>query len=351
MGATVRTKTDHLADSQALFDALEKKPYSYDFFQAMRKLECHFPDKPRWGMALRPADEPIRLGQEPSMSFAPASLSAFVREGSAPPRLEVRFFGLLGPNGPLPLHLTEYARHRLMHVGDATFARFLDIIHHRFLSLFYRSWAQAQPTVNLDRRADDRFAVYVGALVGHGMPSLRQRDAIPDNAKMFHAGALGRQVRNADGLAAILTEFFKLPISVEQYVGHWMALPESEQSQLRNNQLGRTTVIGKRVWDRQGKFRLHIGPLTWQQFEDFLPTGKALPALLDWVRLYTNGELFWDARLLLKREELPATKLAKSGRLGWTSRLGKRTQAGDAGELILDVERLLKRQDSSMQAA
>jgi len=276
------------------------------------------------------------------MSFAPASLSAFVMNGSAPPRLEVRFFGLLGPNGPLPLHLTEYARHRLMHVGDATFARFLDVIHHRFLALFYRSWAQAQPTVNLDRRADDRFSTYVGALVGHGMPSLRQRDAIPDNAKLFNAGALGRQVRNADGLASILTAFFKLPIRVEQYVGHWMDLPVSEQSQLRNNQLGRTAVLGKRVWDRQGKFRLHIGPLDRKQFEDFLPTGKALPALLDWVRLYTNGEMFWDARLLLKRPELPTTELAKSGRLGWTSWLGSRKSSADADDLILDVERLLK---------
>jgi type VI secretion system protein ImpH len=315
----------------------------------MRRIECHFPNKPRWGTALRPADEPIRLGQEPSMSFAPSSLSGFVVEGSAPPRMEVRFFGMLGPNGPLPLHLTEYARHRLLHVGDATFARFLDVIHHRFLALFYRSWAQAQPTVNLDRRNDDRFSTYVGALVGHGMPSLRQRDAIPDNAKLFNAGVLGRQVRNADGLGSILTEFFKLPVRVEQYVGHWMALPVSEQSQLRNSQLGRTAVVGKRVWDRQGKFRLHIGPMTQKQFEDFLPTGKALPALRDWVRLYTNGELFWDARLILKREELPDSKLGKTGRLGWTGWLGKPKQSADVDDLVLDVERLMSGRGVSAQ--
>ena len=126
-------------------------------------------DKPRWGDALRPVDEPVRLGQDPDLSFAPAPLASFeLGQDGAPPRLQVRLFGLLGPNGPLPLHLTEYARERLRHAGDPTLSRFLDLFHHRFLALFYRAWAQAQPHVNRDRPNDDRFAVYVGAFVGHG---------------------------------------------------------------------------------------------------------------------------------------------------------------------------------------
>lgn len=72
--------------------------------------------------------------------------------------MEVRFFGMLGPNGPLPLHLTEYARSRSIHAGDQTLVRFLDIFHHRFMALFYRAWAQAQPTVSLDRPGEDRFS-------------------------------------------------------------------------------------------------------------------------------------------------------------------------------------------------
>jgi hypothetical protein len=34
---------------------------------------------------------------------------------SSVPKLFVNFFGLMGPNGPLPIHLTEYARERLQH--------------------------------------------------------------------------------------------------------------------------------------------------------------------------------------------------------------------------------------------
>ena len=104
----------------------------------------------------------------------------------------MRLFGLLGPNGPLPLHITEYARERMRHAGDQTLSRFLDIFHHRFVTLFYRAWAQAQPHVNHDRPAEDRFASYVGAFVGLLPAAFRERDALPDLAKFFHAGALIR---------------------------------------------------------------------------------------------------------------------------------------------------------------
>src|SRR5690242_5058102 len=135
------------ADPLSFFRALAEKPYDYDFYQALRRIECLFPDKPRLGRALRPVDEPVRFGQEASQSFAPAAISAFVAgEAGKPPRLEQRFFGMFGPNGPLPLHLTDYARERIIQGGDPTFARFVDIFHHRFLELFYRAWAQAQPT-------------------------------------------------------------------------------------------------------------------------------------------------------------------------------------------------------------
>src|SRR5437773_12086233 len=97
-----------------IFDRLARAAYQFDFFQVMRRLECAFREKPRLGEAARPADEPLRLGQEASMIFAPAPLAGLrpSRTGG-PPWLLVNFSGLLGPNGPLPLHLTEYARDRL----------------------------------------------------------------------------------------------------------------------------------------------------------------------------------------------------------------------------------------------
>lgn len=113
----------------------------------------------------------MRLAQEPSLAFAPATLAAFDpgNEDRAP-RLTEYFLGLFGPHGPLPVHLTEYARDRLRNHGDRTFARFADLFHHRMLGLFYRAWADTQPTVSFDRPETDRFNVYVGPSSGWECP-------------------------------------------------------------------------------------------------------------------------------------------------------------------------------------
>jgi type VI secretion system protein ImpH len=327
------------------FRALAAAPYRYDFFQVLRRMEALFPNQPRLGAALRPKDEPVRLAQEPSLSFAPATLSGFRGPDDESPcaRMEVRFFGLLGPNGPLPIHLTEYARGRLLHANDRTFSRFLDLLHHRFLALFYRAWAQAQPTVSLDRPREDRFSAYVGALFGLGAPAVRNRDSVSDLAKLFYSGLLARHVRNADGLAQVLADFFRVPIGIEQFVGHWMTLPVSERTRLGETSasLGRGAMLGARVWDRQHKFRIALGPLSLAQYESFLPRGSAIGKIVSWVRQYLSFELEWDMRLVLKRAEVPHTRLGQYGRLGWTTWLGKREPRGaDVDDLKLAPEQL-----------
>lgn len=336
------------SDPVTRVDALQRiasAPWRHDFFQAMRWLETQFADQPRWGSARRPADEPIRLGQVADLSFAPSALHA-VEPGTATsrPRIDVRFFGLFGPNGPLPYHLTEYARQRLMHHGDASFARFADMFHHRLLLLFYRAWAQAQPTVGLDRPQDDRFAAYVGSLVGIGAPELQGRDAAPDHLKLHFAGLLSSQVRNADGLSALLSGYLRRPARVEQFAGAWLELPRSERTRIggarsrRTNAsaaLGGGAVLGQMVWDRQHNFRVHVGPLDYDEFETLLPQGKALPAVIALVEQYIGVELSWDLKLVLRPEQVKPCRLGRHGRLGWTTWLGTKNRQRSAELLLL----------------
>jgi type VI secretion system protein ImpH len=323
------------ADALTFFGALAEAPFRHDFYQTMRRLECLYDDKPRWGEALRPVDEPIRLGQDPDLSFAPAPLASFEAGEGAVPRLQVRLFGLLGPNGPLPIHLTEYVRERLRLAGDPTLSRFLDIFHHRFLALFYQAWAQAQPHVNRDRPAGDRFTVYVGAFIGMAPAPSRDRDSLPDLAKFFHVGALIRQVRNTEGLAHILQHFFRVPVQIEEFVGHWLGLGAGERTSLSSDRgaLGSGAVLGRRVWDRQHKFRIRIGPLSLDRYEGFLPGGAPLRELVDWVRMYLCFELDWDVCLVLARDEVPPVTLDGRRRLGWTTWLGRRRSDAHADDL------------------
>ena len=330
------------ADPVALFEALRRKPYAFHFFQALRRLECLCPDRPRLGKSVRLADDPVRLTQEPSLAFAPATLAAFdPGTEDRPPRLSEYFLGLFGPQGPLPLHLTEYARDRSRNHGDHTFAGFADIFHHRILCLFYRAWADAQPTVSFDRPETDRFNVYVGAPFGLGMPSLWNRDAAPDLAKLHYAGRLVGQTRNPEGLQAILADFFNLPVTIENFVGHWLPLSETSRCRLGTSPttglLGVTAVIGERVWDCQYKFRIVIGPMPLREFQRFLPGSDSLRRLVAWVRNYVGDELLWDVNLILKREEVPPLKLGEETQLGWTTWLTSQPLGRDADDLKLDA--------------
>ena len=331
------------SDRVALMQALSGAPHRYSFFQAVRLLECAFPEKPRVGTSLRLADDPFRLGQEPDLDFASATLSSFRPSAGLAglPQLMVRFQGLTGPNGPLPLHLTEYARDRMRNAGDSTLVHFFNMFHHRLLSMFYRAWAEAQPTVSLDRADSDNFGRWVSSLAGYGMRPMRRRDKVPDSAKLAAAGLLARTVRNAEGLSGLLADYFQVPARLMEWHPHWLKLPEDAQTRIGFGQasasLGLTAVVGQRVWDCQSGFLVVLGPLKLDQYKRFLPGRDSMRSLKDWVLNYCGFELGCSVRLILLREEVPRTHLGQQGALGMTTWLGHRLSKDDADELELQV--------------
>jgi type VI secretion system protein ImpH len=326
---------------QALLAEVAKAPHNYDFFALLRAIECACPNRLRLGQATRPVDEPIRMGQEPSLSFLPSTLAYLqpARE-ERPARVGVNFLGLLGPNGPLPIHITEYARDRLRNASDPTLIRFLDLFHHRVLALFYRAWANSQPTVNRDRPASDRFLTYVGALFGIGSPAVQGRDFLPDSAKLFFAGRFAHQTHNAEGLRAIIADYFRLPTELEEFVGEWTPLLQSERWRITRTAfagaLGISTVLGARAWQRQTKFRVVLGPLKQDDFQSLLPGSPRLQRLRALVRNYVGDSLSWDVRLFLDKRVSQPFRLDRITRLGWTSWLGHCPEGEGREDLVFN---------------
>ncbi len=318
----------------SLFDSVQAEPWAHDFFALLRRIDALRPEAPRTGQARRPGQEALRLGQAAELDFAPAALASFERRGDAAPRLAVRFFGLMGPMGPMPLHFTEYVRDRQRQHADPTLAHFLDLFHHRLLSLFYRSWAQSQPVVHLDRPADDRYTHWLGAAAG--LPDNRA-GALSRAALAYQAGLIASRSRHPEALCKVLKQYFDVPVALQPYVGQWLLLHDDDRSRLghaRNRPersllpsatLGRAANAGRKAWDRQYKFRLHLGPLSLAEYLAFLPGGSAWKPLLDWVRVLAGPELRWDLQLSLRPGERPVPRLGRHNRLGLTSWLGRRS--------------------------
>lgn len=315
---------------QTLFDDVTAQPWAHDFRALLRQVEVLCPDWPRMGTAPRPQLEAMRLAQEPEVDFAPAALASLRRTGTRPPRLGVRFFGLFGPQGPMPLHFTEHVRERARQHGDPATLRFLDTFHHRLLALHYRAWAQAQPVVQHDRPQDDRFAVWLGACAGI------QRAAADDpwqRAELHLAGILGQRTRSAEGMAQLLSQQLGDMVRVQSHVGQWLAIEPEDQSTLgyagnraerlqrAPARLGQSATLGHKVWDRQYRFRLVIGPLRAARYRTLLPGAPAHAALTKWVRRYVGHDLRWDVQLCLDRRDVQPMRLGcrdqPLGQMSW----------------------------------
>jgi type VI secretion system protein ImpH len=320
-------------------DDLEQKVTSLDFFRAVRLIDAAHPDLPRTGHANSPQQECVRFGQRPELAFPTSTLDQFAPGNEVrPPRLDVNFFGLFGPNGPMPLHFTEYARERQRHHGDDTIVSFLNIFHHRMTSLFYRAWSSNQIAVDLDRPQEQRYTHYLGSLFGVGMDSLQDTDTVPLWAKLYFSGRMASQARNVEGLESVLAEFFAVPADVLTFVGRWIDVPQDSLCTLgrlpESSRLG-GSVLGSQVWDRQLSIRIRLGPMKLADYERLLPDGPAFQRLRAWVLNYAGTQYFWDVQLVLAANEIPSLQLGGSARLGWTTWLTSEPPQKDSEEFIL----------------
>jgi len=327
-----------------LFELLKDEPYHYDFFDVLRYIEATYADKPRLGESVKLSDDPIFIRQQPSMSFAPATISKFVPGYKKQDQIYNLPYGVFGPNGPLPLHLTEYAYERELHSGDDTFSRFADVFHHRMVSLLYRAWANVQPTISMDRPQTNQFDQYIGAIAATYVDEehLGETENYP---KLFRAGLFSQQARSADGLETLVTDYFRMPFFVNQYSGGWLALERNDCFRLGSfgfaNSLGENSCLGAKVYDCQHKFTLSSGELNFEQFARLLPGSESYQVLYKLVTDYIGVSFEWDLELKLKASEKPQWSLGQVGNLGWTNWLGETEGSSGLVEVTLQSRSIM----------
>ena len=119
----------------------------------------------------------------------------------------------------------------------------------------------------------------------------------------------------------------------------WLELPPENRWRLGHSpevsQLGKTSIVGKRVFQRAHKFRVVLGPLERRDFQSLLPGTERLETLAHLVRAYVGDELAWDVRLVLHPEERRQMALGKGTRLGYDAWLGSNRAAGVGTEELI----------------
>jgi type VI secretion system protein ImpH len=300
-------------------DEMKEEPWRFDFFSVMRKLERSYPDQPRISNSAALREEYVELGQDPYMEFPASNLAGAAIRENGKLRLLVKFLGLLGPQGALPLATTEESMEWVLMRDDA-FPRFLDLFNNRFLQLFFRAWADARPIAQHDRPKDDRFVAYIGSMIGVGSPPYRDLDSVPDPGKLAFAGLIGPQAKSASRLKGFLSGLFDVDVEIEQFVGSWLTFEPSDRTGigLTHSSLGANLLVGASIFSVQDKIRIRIYTRSLKQFERFLPDGDLCEPLADAVFFYLGDQLDWETELAIPAGETVPTQLGSFGRLGWT---------------------------------
>jgi type VI secretion system protein ImpH len=299
---------------------LKEEPWRFDYFAVLRYLERAAADRPRIGDSAARREEFVQFGQDPFMEFPASNLARVEYNEGKPLSVFVKYLGLLGPQGALPLSTTEEAYHYGL-AQDDSFPRFLDIFNNRFIQLFFRAWADSRPIVQHDRPDADRFVAYIGSTVGVGSAPYLNLDSVPDDAKLEFAGLLGAQAKCASRLAGAIRGLFHVDAEVDEFVGMSLELEPADQTRLGQNssRLGENVLIGRSVFSVQDKVRVLIFTKSLKEYMRFLPSGDLCELLADLIFFYNGEQLDWDVELALPAGEAAPVRIGSFGQLGWTT--------------------------------
>ena len=348
----------------AVIERLFREPYRFEYFQAVRVIELWLK---RNGVAQRGmVANFLRFQNSTSLRFPASQLEAIQTEprdierdvaslGAALAsqalkyvRVTPSFMGLLGGSGVLPVHYTERIAEHLFNEKDEGARAFLDTFSNRSLALFYEAWRKYRMPFKYQLDGQDAFLPLLLGLAGLGNASLRRRlsnaadGAVLDESIGYFAAAIRHRPTSAVQLARVLSEYFGHPVEAEQFVGRWYEVPLAQQTVLGGQigVLGKDAIAGGRVWQRDLRLRLIVGPLDHAGFTAFLPGGMAARALKSLLAMFTGVSLEYEVELVLRAAEVRPVTISESGklgRLGWDAYLVEGPQQQDRRDVCYEL--------------
>lgn len=269
--------------------------------------------------------ERLEFQANPSLGFPRSDIDRiefFEEHGVKRARLRLNLLGLSGVGSPLPAFYSEQA------LGDSpdgnSTRNFLDLFNDRLQRLLLPIWRKYRYRVRFQSGAEDELSNQLFALIGLRGATLRDAQELDWKRLLPYLGLLSLRAHSGALIESVLRYYFKhAELFIEPCLERNVVIPAEQQNALgkANYRLGESLVLGASVRNRNGKFRIHIRQLSWEQFHGFLPTGSSYQPLCGLVRFALRDTLDYDIRLELKSEEIRELRLGEENacRLGWTT--------------------------------
>lgn len=339
MGAQERDASAALSDEVDRLEAARRQGFGA-LMLVVERLRAAEPDA---GGAAAPHEEPVRFRHDPALSFATGDVVQ-VRYVTLPPdphepssrtvlEITTTFLGLTGTVSPLPGYVAEDVAQEVAHAQDERPRQreFLDLFHHRVLSLLRRAAVAHDPSAGYRSDQSDPWSRRILSLAGIDPAAGELPADVPAWFLLRCAPLLAERQVTAAALEAALADDLREHLGdaraeIEQLVGTWVAIAREDRTRLgvAAAELGRTAVLGARVFDRAGKFRVVVGPLDRAGYERFAD-GALARRVSRVVRALAGGALEHEVVLGLAPDAAPPPALTASGafRVGRNAWLGR----------------------------
>ena len=233
----------------------------------------------RVGTAERHQDETLLFQHSTSLGFNTGEVVAVEPRPPNGHAMTVAFLGLAGEVTPLPL---TYAEEADEDDDEADVIRgFLDLFHHRLLSLLVRGVHETDYPRTFDHEAgQDAWTRRALALLGideASRPPHLSWDRLLRLAPILAAGTCSPRMFAEALSIALEDQLGGAQVRCEPLTGAWMPIDEEQWTRLGmgTSGLGETAVLGSRTLNPSGAARLVIGPLSGDRHKAFLTGGEA----------------------------------------------------------------------------
>ncbi len=287
--------------------------WAFNFFKAVHLLEG-FSQGRSLGRQLSPRQDPVRFRVRPGFSF-PASDILAIQNGHRRrnPEVTVNFMGLIGPKGVLPDWYNAHAQ-ALNYQKDYAFTDFLDLFHHRLISLFYLAWKKYRLAENYRADGSDPISASLAGFIGMGGS---ERKADPEFARaagrrlIYFTGLASRSVPTPAAVETILSNATGVPVRVRQFVERMIPVHEQDRTRLgrANSTLNQDALCGRRVSDRVSFFVVELGPMGWKKYIAFQPRSRNLGLIRKLITYIVGLEYEFAIQLILKGREIPSVPI------------------------------------------
>ena len=310
-----------------LIDQLFETGHRFQFHAAMKLLGgIHYTDN-QLPASLQRFQEKVIIKTNPSFSYVGTDIFKITRPTniSSAPEMYVNFFGIDTRQGPLPdpyiEQMIEYQRANQSELYD-----FLSVFNTRLLHALHDIRKKYWIGIETNLPETTPYGKTLGAFCGvDDLPA--PVSEVPHRTFLFYSGLLWQKPRSKTGLAKILTHFLKLPVTLQEFMGSWTAIPKDQQTFLGTSGqfqiLGQGAIVGQKFWDQQKTIGLKILGMSLVQLKSLLKTTILFQQVCSIIHFYLGNRKDFHLELHLQKEEVPPTLLGKGTQLGWTSFLQK----------------------------